>query len=278
MFAAINAWTFQDSSNVAEQLQTAAQAGFEGIELVLSHDGPLRFQTPDAACAEFRAQAAELGLQICGLASGVFFETNYASPDAADRQTAFDLTVAMLDRAAALGAGAILVIPAVVGTDRDRKPRVGYADALHRTCDALDQLRYEAEARRVVIGLENVWNRFLLSPVEAAELIDRVNSPWVGMYLDIGNVMAYGYPQDWIVTLGGRILRVHVKDYDLARPGRDGFCPLGEGCVDWPAVIGALRQSGYRGPLTFEGPGEPQEIRRRLGNLIAGRPVLEPAN
>lgn len=278
MFAAINAWTLQDSSSVAEQLQVAAQAGFEGIELVLSHDGPLRFQTPDTVCADWRGQAAELGLQICGLASGAFFEANYASPDPADRQAAFDLTVAMLDRAAALSAGAILVVPAVVGTDRDHKPRVGYADALHRTCDALDRLRHEAEARRVMIGLENVWNRFLLSPVEAADLIDRVNSPWVGMCLDTGNVLAHGYPQDWIATLGGRILRVHVKDYDLSRPGRDGFCPLGEGCVDWPAVIDALGQSGYRGPLTFEGPGEPHEICRRVRNILAGRPVLEPAD
>ena len=82
--------------------------------------------------------------------------------------------------------------------------------------------------------------------------------------------MCNRYPQDWIRTLGRRIARVHVRDYDLARPGRDGFCPLGEGSVDWPAVVAALNEIGYAGPLTYEGPGEPAEIRRRMEQLLGG--------
>jgi hexulose-6-phosphate isomerase len=127
----------------------------------------------------------------------------------------------------------------------------------------------------VTIALENVWNRFLLSPVEAADLIDRINSPYVGWYLDTGNVLALGYPEDWIATLAGRIKRVHVKDYDLRQPGAAGFCALGEGSVNWPRVVTALRQVGYDGPLTYEGAGEPEEMQRRLRNIISGRPVLE---
>jgi hexulose-6-phosphate isomerase len=117
-----------------------------------------------------------------------------------------------------------------------------------------------------------VWNRFLLSPLEAADLIDRVNSPHVGFYFDTGNVLTYGYPEDWIATLGGRIARVHIKDYDLSRPGPAGFCDLGEGSVNWPAVIQGLRDVGYAGPLTYEGGGVATDVARRMRNILAGRP------
>ena len=172
-------------------------------------------------------------------------------------------------RAVAASAGAVLVVPAVVGRSGDARPTTAYADALLHTVDALSALRHEAEARAVVLAIENVWNRFLLSPLEAADLVDRVNSPSVGWYLDVGNVLAYGYPEDWIATLGGRIARVHAKDYDLTRPGMAGFCPLGEGHVNWPAVIHELAASGYDGPLTYEGAGEPADICRRLQKILA---------
>ena len=274
MFTALNAWTFAPEILLDEQLAATASAGFAAIELVLSDDGPLRPDTPLHECTALAQNAADRGVRIAGLATDDFWQINYASPDEADRRQAVELTLRMLDRAAALGAGAILVVPAVVGMAADARMRVGYADALQRVFDALSSLRHEAEARSVTIALENVWNRFLLSPVEAADLIDRVNSPFVGFYLDVGNVLAFGYPEDWIATLGGRIARVHIKDYDLNRPGSAGFCPLGEGSVDWPAVVGALRSVGYTGPLIYEGDGEPADICRRLDNILAGRPVI----
>jgi len=274
MFTALNAWTFAPETLLDEQFAATASAGFAAIELVLSADGPLRSDTPLDECTALAQKAADGGLQIAGLATVDFWQINYASPDEADRRRAVELTLRMLDRAAALRAGAVLVVPAVVGRATEPHMQVTYADALLRTLDALSTLRHEAEARCVTIALENVWNRFLLSPVEAADLIDRVNSPFVGLYLDVGNVLAFGYPEDWITTLGGRIARVHIKDYDLNRPGSAGFCPLGEGSIDWPAVIGALCSVGYTGPLTYEGAGEPVEICRRLNNILAGRPVI----
>lgn len=269
MYAAINAWTFPESLSPVEQLQATAAAGFAGIELVVSDRGPLAVDTPLGVLAELAERAAALSLRITGLASGLFWQCNYASPDAADRQRAHELTLRLLDRAAAAGAETLLVVPAVVGKASAPAPSVSYADAFQRTLEALLTLRFEAEARAVTLAIENVWNRFLLSPLEAAELIDRVNSPYVGFYLDTGNVLAYGYPQDWIATLGGRIVRVHAKDYDLTKPGPAGFCPLGAGSVDWSAVVSALRSAGYDGPLTYEGPGEPAEICRRLQRIIA---------
>jgi hexulose-6-phosphate isomerase len=269
MYPAVNAWTFPDDTSPDQQLAQAAAAGFEGLELVVADRGPL---TPDTPIAEFRRlaeRAAELGIRLSGLATALFWEFNYASPTPADRQRACDLTLHLLDRAAAAGAGAVLVVPAVVGKVGDVRPNVSYADALHRTTEALLELRHQAEARAVVLAIENVWNRFLLSPVEAADLIDQVNSPCVGFYLDTGNVLWHGYPEDWIATLGGRIVRVHAKDYDLSKPGWAGFCPLGEGSVNWPAVVGGLTAAGYDGPLTYEGPGDPADVCRRLKAILA---------
>jgi hexulose-6-phosphate isomerase len=269
MYAAVNAWTFPEADSVDDQLQAAAAAGFQGVELVLGAAEPLQPNTPLSEFTRLAGLAGRLGLRLAGLATGLFWEFNYASPAKADRQRACDLTLQMLDRAAAAQAGAILVVPALVGRSDDARPQVAYADALQRTAEALAELRHEAEARGVAIALENVWNRFLLSPGEAADLIDRINSPYVGFYLDTGNVLAYGYPEDWIATLGGRIARVHAKDYDVSRPGPAGFCPLGQGSVNWPAVIRELRACGYDGPLTYEGTGDPAEACRRLRNILA---------
>lgn len=274
MIAAINAWTFPAELSVEQQLAAAASAGFGGIELTVEPEGPLCFDTPMETCAALARQAAERGVRVVGLATGEFWDTNYGSPDEATRQRAIDLTIRMLDRAAELAGETVLVVPAVVGDVAQLRPNVSYADALHRTFDALCKLRHEAESRAVAIAVENVWNRFLLSPVEAAELLDRVNSPYVGWHFDTGNVMAHGYPEDWIATLGGRIKAVHVKDYDLSRSGMAGFCELGEGSVDWPGVVGALRDVGYQGSMIYEGKGEPGELCRRLKNIIDGRPPI----
>ncbi|MBK9120060.1 MAG: sugar phosphate isomerase/epimerase [Phycisphaerales bacterium] len=275
MYAAVNAWTFPHLTTVEDKLRAAAAVGFRGFELTLDADGPLTTTTPAAEFARLADCADGLGLQITSVASGQFWQQHYASLSGTDRQRASELTLRLLDAAAAARAEAILVVPAVVGQSGEPKGQVRYADAFHRAVDALLHLRTAAEERGVVIGVENVWNRFLLSPLEAADFIDRINSPYVGFYFDTGNVLAFGYPEDWIEVLGGRIIRVHAKDYHVGRPGFAGFCPLGEGHVDWPAVIGALGAAGYDGPLTYEGADDPPEMARRLARIVAGQRPLE---
>jgi hexulose-6-phosphate isomerase len=273
MYAAVNAWSFPQARSVDEQMQAAATAGFAGLELVVGPEDLLRPETPPAEFTPLARRAAELNLQLTSLATALFWHCNYASPDKDQRLRAYDLTRRMLAQAAAAQAGAILVIPAVVGTSTSTGPLVPYADALYRTLEALAELRHDAEQYAVTLAIENVWNRFLLSPIEVADLLDQVNSPYVGFYLDTGNVLAYGYPEDWVATLGGRVARVHAKDYDLGRPGPAGFCPLGAGSVNWPAVIHALRACGYDGPLTYEGTDDPMEACRRLKAFLAAPPT-----
>jgi len=268
MLRSINAWFFGSEVSPGEMAARCAAAGLEGLELTLDADGFLTPATEEPECRRISEQVRGHGIQICSLATALFWDVNYGSPDSTTRQMAIDLTLAMLDRAAWLGTDAILVVPAVVGRWNDPRPRVSYGDALNRTAEALHRLVPEAEQRGVVIGIENVWNRFLLSPVEMADVIDRANSPWVGVYFDVGNVMATGYPQDWIDVLGRRFVGVHLKDFDLGKGGAEGFCPLGEGDVDWKAVLRSLARSGYDGPLTFEGHGDLSDITSRIDRIM----------
>jgi hexulose-6-phosphate isomerase len=257
---AVNAWTFETQTPVADMARQAAAAGFDGLELTVEREGELTPETPESACRALGKTLRDANLDPVGLATGLFWSDNYGSPEPDTRRRAVDLTLAMLDRAAWIGAEAILVVPAVVGRAGEAKPQATYNDALNRTYEALGRLGPEAESRGVTIGLENVWNRFLLSPIELADLLDRLSTPWIGAYLDVGNVLAYGYPEDWIATLGPRIVRVHIKDFKLDPGGREGFCPLGEGDVDFATVRTALDDAGYDGPLTYEGKGDLNEI------------------
>lgn len=270
MKKSINGWTFPPDTPWDEAARAARAAGFEAIEPTIAEQGPLNTTTDEPACRRISEQIRESGMEIASLATGLYWQYSLTSPDAGERAKARDITIAGLDRAAWLGTDALLVVPGMVAHFEDNKLRIGYADALHYAAEALAELAHEAEQRGVVIAIENVWNAFLVSPVEMRDFIDRINSPWVAAYLDVGNVLRYGVSQDWVRTLGRRIARVHLKDFKLSVGNLDGFCPLGDGDVDWPAVMAVLKEVGYNGPLTFEGPGELEDISRRIDKIIAG--------
>lgn len=268
MLKSINGWTFDETLPLADVVQRVANAGFQAFEPVIGETGSLRVDADEAECRRAADTIRGAGLAVASLACGLFWKWNYTSPAAADRTRARDITIALLDRAMWMDAGAILVVPGCVGDWTEKRPRIGYADALTFAADALHELARDAEARGIVIAIENVWNKFLLSPVEMRELVDRVNSPWVRVYLDTGNIVNFGYPQDWIDVLGRRIARVHVKDFRFEVGNLDGFCALGDGDVEWPAVMHALRRAGYDGPLTFEGPGDPADVSARIDRIL----------
>lgn len=269
MIPSINGWTFPADMPIGQAARAAREAGFTGFEPTLNAAGELTPAADEATSRRIGDEIREAGLQVVSLASGLFWQTHYTHPDPAVRQAAFDLTVACLDRARWLGADVLLVVPGVVRREKEPPQRVcGYADALVRAYDALDRLKPEAERRGVVIALENVWNGFLLSPVELCDFLDRINSPWIAAYFDVGNILKFGMPEDWIRTLGPRIARVHVKDYRMTAGTGAGFVPPGDGDADWPAILAALRDVGYDGPLTVEGPGDPAELFRRIDTIL----------
>ena len=113
-------------------------------------------------------------------------------------------------------------------------------------------LKETAEKLEIHIGIENVWNKFLLSPLEMRDFIDKINSPFVGAYLDIGNVIYSGYPEQWIKILNTRIKRVHFKDYRKAMSGLGGFVDLLSGDVNWAEVMSGFAKIGYDSWVTGE--------------------------
>ena len=271
MLKAINGWTFDPGTPLDRAAQAAAGAGFQALEPILTAEGELSLTTSESECRRLGDTIRAAGLSVASLACGLFWQWNFTSPDPANRRKARDLAIAGLDRARWLGTDALLIVPGVVA--HFRKPRellCAYADALKLTFDALRDLIPEAEKRGVTLAIENVWNQFLLSPIEIRQLVDQLNSPWVRVYLDVGNVVKFGLPEDWIDTLGRRICRVHLKDFKAAIGTVDGFCPLGDGDVNWPAVMTALKRINYSGPLTFEGPGQLDDISRRIDTILPG--------
>ena len=171
-----------------------------------------------------------------------------------------------LRTAHAVGAETVLLVPGVVND------QVRYGEAWENSQKNIRELIPLAEELKVVIAVENVWNKFLLSPLEFAKYVDEFKSPWIRAYFDIGNVVIFGYPEDWIRTLGKRLIKLHVKDFK-----RDGFqwskLPY-EGDVNWPEVRKALQETGYEGWMTEEfGGGDDaflRELSRRMSLFAEG--------
>ena len=265
----LNGWTLPRNMPLAEAASAVRTAGFDTFEPGLESEGELSVTTDEPSVRAIGEQIRATGLQISSLALGLTNLTPYTSPDPAVRQQAMDITLAGLDRANWIGAKVLLVVPGrIIDRTDPHRPIVGYSDALSYAYDALSELTFEAEARGVTIGIENTWGQFLLSPVEMRDFVDRINSPWLGVYFDTGNVLKYGFPQDWIDTLAGRICGIHIKDFKLDVGTKQGFCALGDGDVDWPEVIAALKHNGYSGPLTCEGPGDLTEISQRVDKIL----------
>jgi L-ribulose-5-phosphate 3-epimerase len=253
MKKSISIWSFPAEQPLQAKLALASEAGFAGFEIDLTETGPVSFATTDAELKQVRGLAESNGLALSGLATGLYWGTNPASADPAVRERASHLLTRQLEVAGKLGIDAVLVVPASVGVDFIPGAEiVPYEIAWQRATDFVRVHLSLAEKCRVRIGIENVWNKFLLSPLEMHGFIDQFRSEWVGAYFDVGNVLANGYPEHWIDILGHRILRVHFKDYRRAVGSVDGFCDLLSGDVNWPAVTRALRTQQYAGWVTAE--------------------------
>ena len=241
----INIWSFPQGT-VKESLTLAKKAGFEGVELALNGEGELSMQSGERELLEIRKTAEELGLSLYSLSCGLCWDYRLSDDDPAMRVKAKDMIKKQIDTAKILGADTVLVIPGVVNVEFSHpEVKVAYDVVYDRALEGLSELKEYAEGARVNIGLENVWNKFLLSPMEMRDFIDRIGSDYVGSYLDIGNTMYCSYPEDWVRILGKRIKKIHFKDYRLQAGGLHGFVDLLAGDVDYPEVIRALGEIGY---------------------------------
>lgn len=264
---------FPPQMPLAEQFRQAGKAGFEGIEIRLG--GELDVTTPRDAAERIREQARKAGVAIVSLwVSSALAKTPLNHPDPSVRARGVETVRRAIDVARWVNCGAVLIVPGRLGDG----PRFlyGYEETWERVTNELKKVVPYAEAARVLLTPENVWNKFLVSPLEMRRFIDQFQSPWLQAHFDVGNVMQFGYPQDWILTLANRIKRVHVKDYKLSSRAEQGrFVDLLEGDVDWKGVMAALKQVGYRGfidPEIGARPDDPNhlmKVSKALDQILA---------
>lgn len=258
MIKALNQWALPKALSIEEAAKKTKALGFDALELDYSVDGKLGPDTTKSEARKVADAVRAAGLEVASVASAIGWEYNIASDNAGERKTATKHVKKMIQVAAWSGTDAILVIPGMVAAVFIDKPPVSYEAVWDRALAAFRDLAPFAEEHNVQIGLETVWNKFLLSPLEMRDFVDAVGSRCVRAYLDIGNVIFNGYPEQWIRILGKRICRLHAKDYSQQIGGLNGFVPLCHGDVNWPEVAKALREIGYEGYLIAElFPGGP---------------------
>lgn len=221
--------------SVYERFALAKEAGLDGLQIP-------SFETQ--AEAEAAGQAAtDNGLEISSVMGGTHWKLPLSSTDEEVREAGVEGIRRGLRVAKWSGTDCVLVVPGVVDEDTP------YHAAYELAAKSIRELLPLAEELGVTMALENVWNKFLLSPLETRDFIDSFDSPLVQAYFDVGNILLYGYPHHWVEVLGRRIVRVHIKDFNTTTRQ---FVALLTGDVDFPRVMSALRGVGYDGWLTAE--------------------------
>ncbi len=250
--------------SLLDRFKLARDTGWDGVEAP-----PI---TDPAEAEKMRAGAEAAGLRIHSVIFGGW-DAPLSHPDSAVREKGVKAAEAALRGAKAMGADAILLVPAVVNAE------TGYKDAYDRSRAGVRRLVPLAEQLRVQVLIEEVWNNFLLSPLEFNAYVDGFRSPWVGAYFDVGNVVPFGWPEDWIRTLGKRIKKVHLKDFKggpglFGAVGSGKFVNLRDGSIDWPRVRKALSDIGFADFVTVElGGGDEaylRDVSRRVDQILAG--------
>ena len=254
-------------------IEQASRMGFEGIELGIASEGELTHNTTQAECEKIVREAEKHGLEISGVASGESWTTSPTANDEDVRKKIIDFTQKALQVTQWLGTDAYLFVPGAVEVFFLPEAEViPYDVCYQRASEAISQLVPVAEKLGVAIAVENVWNKFLLSPLEMREFIDNFNTSQVGVYFDVGNVLLTGYPDQWIRILGSRIKRVHIKDFKRSVGTADGFVDLLDGDVDFEAVKQALSEINYNGYVTAEmipfSPGRPEKTAAAMKEIF----------
>ncbi len=252
MKKAISIWSFSNKS-VIKAMDLAKKAGFDGIELALNETGETSLDSSEQELLVIKNHAKAIDLKIHSVATGLYWTYSMTSNDKNERDKAIAIAKAQITLAKTLGADSVLIVPGAVGVDFvDGREPIQYDIAYKRALTAIKELTPIAELFKVNIGIENVWNKFLTSPLEMRNFIDEIDSPYVGAYFDVGNVLINGYPEHWINILGKRIVKVHFKDYLRSAGGLSGFVDLLAGDVNWPTVMKAFNDIGYDGWATAE--------------------------
>lgn len=250
------------TATLLEKFQAIKAAGFEGVEPAGGMD---RNEVNDALKAS--------GMECASVCCHTHWKETLTHPDAATRKAGLEGLLTTLRDAKAYGAGSILLVPGVVNAE------VPYDVAWKRSQEAIREAVPLAKELEVRISIENVWNAFLLSPLEMARFVDEFDSPWVGAHFDIGNVLRNGWPEQWIEILGKRINRLHFKEFSVDKMNKEGPYKGFEvdfltGSNNWKAIMTALDKIGYNGWCISEqrmgiNPGDMNKLAQAMDTMFA---------
>ena len=250
----------QEGKTALEKFQIAKDCGIDGLELTAPAD--------DESLKAWVAASEATGVQVAGIMFGGNWSKNLSSPDPEARKEAIALITKALEQGRELQAPHVLVVPGVVNAGMD------YEAAWKNSLEGFRELAPVAEKNKVKIGVENVWNNFLISPVEMAHYIDQINSPWIGCLFDIGNIVRYGWPEHWVRALNRRIVNLHIKGFSSKLADTKGnWSGFGvemtdEGDFDWKPVAQALKDIRYHGWLIAEVGGGKRERVQDISNRL----------
>jgi len=249
--------------SILDKFKLLKEIGFDGVEL----PSPNNLDTKEVLKARDKT-----GLEIPGVVNSVHWKKPLSDPDPKVREACVESMKTAINDCKTYGGTTVLLVPAVVNKE------VSYGDAYERSQNEIRKLLPLTEQTGIKIAIENVWNNFLLSPLEAARYLDELENPMVGWYFDVGNIIKYGWPEHWIRTLDKRILKLDIKEFSRKKEREEGSVKgfdvkLGDGDCDWPAVMHALSDIGYAGWGSAEVPGGDRdrlkEISDRMDKILS---------
>lgn len=227
----------KEDLSLTDKFKLVKQLGFDGIEI----NSPVEYEISEILEAKEKS-----GIEIPSVVNKDHWQKPLSSPDLEIRKQIIKSVAESLHEVKEFGGDTVLVVPGVVNE------QVSYEQAYNTALNSVRELIPYAEKTGMQIGLENVWNNFLISPLDAKRFIDEINHPLVGWYFDIGNVMRYGWPEQWIETLNSRIKKLHIKEYSRKKMNDEGLWKgfdvnLLEGDNNWPEVMKAVKKVNHQG-------------------------------
>jgi hexulose-6-phosphate isomerase len=248
----------KEEISIEEKFRMLKDLGFHGVEM----DSPNELNN-----AEIVAARDKTGLEIPGVINSVHWKSPLSHPDDMVRKECFDSMITALSDCKEYGGTTVLLVPGVVNAD------IPYEEAYYRSQEEIRKLIPYTQETGVKIAIENVWNNFLISPLEAARYLDEINSPMVGWYFDVGNIIRYGWPEHWIRTLNKRIMKLDIKEYSREKQRNEGVwkgfeVELTEGDCNWPVVNKALEEIGFSGWASAEVPGGDRKRLEQISMLM----------
>jgi len=252
MIKSLYSRAFGAGKPVTDALKETKRAGFQGMELVIDLKFHPSIDITEEDCKKILEESKKAAINITSLSTGIAWKYSLTDDDPKIREKSLEYHRRYLQIANWLEQDTVLFIPGAVDILNPEVLPVSYEIVYKRSIEAIHSLLPLAEKLRISLAIENVWNKFLLSPLEMRDYIDQFKTEYVSAYVDVANMLPYGYPEHWIKILGKRIKRIHFKDFKKSIGTVKGFCRILKGDVNYPEVMKSLRDINYNGPVTAE--------------------------